>query len=103
MGIFILNTLYPLPMTLQQADHIASHYSYLIGRNFMHQRYGTCEIHTVDPFRLDDLSYTVVLKYDVFRPPCISEFFGHQSVRKRLLEYLLENKIEFNPKRFGLE
>lgn len=89
-------------MTLQQADHVASYYSYLIGGTFTHQHYGSCEIHNIEPFRLDDSTFTVVLKYDVFRPPCISEFYGHQCVRKRLLEHLLQNHIEFDPKRFGL-
>ena len=90
-------------MTLQQADLVVSYYSFLIGGTFKHSLRGRCDISRVEPYMLKNGTYTVVLVYDIYRPPCIPEFYEFKCPRKDLLTHLKENNIEFNAKRFGLD
>ena len=87
-------------MTLQQADHIASYYSFLIGGTFIHHTYGECNLDTIEPFKMVSGTYTVVLKYDIYKAPCIPEFYEFNYPRKPLLKFLQENDIEFNKNLF---
>ena len=87
-------------MTLQQADHIASYYSFLIGGPFIHHTYGECNLDTIEPFKMVSGTYTVVLKYDIYKAPCIPEFYEFNYPRKPLLKFLQENDIEFNKNLF---
>ena len=46
-------------MTLQQADHVASYYSYLIGGTFIHHTYGECNLDTIEPFKMVSGTYWI--------------------------------------------
>ena len=77
---------------------------YLIGETFIHFRYGRCRIDNVEPYRLKNGTFTVVLKHNIYSltNSSIPEIYEFQCPRKPLLKYLMDNDIEFDLKRFGL-
>ena len=91
-----------MKLTLQQAELVATNYQSLKGKIFMHPLYGRCDIDFVENFKLNDGSYTVVLKNNIYKEPSITEIYGYKMPMYDLFLFLKINGISFSPKKYGI-
>jgi hypothetical protein len=84
------------------AEKIASSYMHLIGDSFNLKHQNNCTIDRIDVIDEGNDIWDVVLVHNIFKPPCIPEFYGFRCPTINLFEYLTDNHIEFDSKAFGL-
>ena len=84
------------------AEKITFSFQYLIGQTFNLKYQQNCKIDRIDVIDVGNGEWEVVLVYDIFKKPCIPEFYGFRCPTINIFEYLSNTNIEFDPKLFDL-
>jgi hypothetical protein len=92
-----------MKLTLQQAEYIAAEFQFLKGLDFQHPKYGKCDIDFVEPYRRKNGSYSVMLKNNIYKPPCIPEIMGFIMPKYDLFAYLRENGILYDLEKYEVK
>ena len=84
------------------AEKIALSYQYLIGHTFNLKYHNNNQIDRIDVVDAGNGYWEVILVHDIFKPPCIPEFYNFRCPTINLFEFLSISNIDFDASAFGL-